>query len=102
MSGFKTGSTTNSCTRGIWSWGRPIKLDDDRHLLVIDAEGLGSVDRDREMNIDLKIFTLTILLSTMVIYNTYIFNKYSKHAISEDKIEELASVANLSKRINIL
>ena len=27
---------------------------------------------------------------------------FRKHAISEDKIEELASVANLSKRINIL
>ena len=95
MSGFKTGSTTNSCTRGIWSWGRPIVLDDNKHLIVIDAEGLGSVERDREMNIDLKIFTLTILMSTMVIYNT-------KHAISEDKIDELSSVANLSKRINLL
>ncbi len=28
--------------------------------------------------------------------------KISKHAISEDKIEELANVANLSKRINLL
>jgi hypothetical protein len=27
---------------------------------------------------------------------------FSKHAISEDKIEELANVANLSKRINLM
>ena len=42
----------------------------------------------------MKIFTLSVLLSSCLIYNT-------KHAISEDKIEELSNVANLSKRINI-
>ena len=42
----------------------------------------------------LLIFTLSVLLSSCLIYNT-------KHAISEDKIEELSNAANLSKRINI-
>src|SRR5690606_12891292 len=51
-------------------------------------------EKDRELNIDLKIFTLCVLISTCIIYNT-------KHAISEDKIEELSTVANLTKRINI-
>lgn len=94
MSGFKTGSTVNACTRGLWVWGRPIPLNNGTHMIIMDSEGLGSVEKDRELNIDLKIFTLCVLMSTSIIYNT-------KHAISEDKIEELANVANLTKRINI-
>ena len=93
MSGFKTGSTVNACTRGLWVWGRPIPLENGSQMIIMDSEGLGSVEKDRELNIDLKIFTLCVLMSTSIIYNT-------KHAISEDKIEELSTVANLTKRIN--
>lgn len=92
MSGFKTGSTTNACTKGLWIWGKPFQIDKDTFLLIIDSEGLGSVEKDRELNIDLKIFTLCVLASSVLIYN-------SKHAINEEKIEELANVANLSNRI---
>jgi hypothetical protein len=70
MSGFKTGSTVNACTRGLWVWGRPIQLENGSFLLIIDSEGLGSVEKDREQNIDMKIFTLCVLMSTCVIYNT--------------------------------
>ena len=94
MSGFKVGATINACTKGLWVWGKPIDLDNGKKLLIIDCEGLGSVEKDRTHNIDMKIFTLSVLLSSCLIYNT-------KHAISEDKIEELSNVANLSKRINI-
>lgn len=94
MSGFKTGSTTNACTKGIWAWGRPCVLKDGTNLIILDSEGLGSVEKDREMNIDLKLFTLCVLISSTIIYN-------SKHSISEDKIEELANVANLSNRIKL-
>jgi hypothetical protein len=94
MSGFKTGSTVNACTRGLWIWGRPIPLENGSNLIIMDSEGLGSVEKDRELNIDLKIFTLCVLMSTLIVYNT-------KHAISEDKIEELSNVANLTKRINL-
>jgi hypothetical protein len=68
--GFKTGSTVNACTRGLWVWGRPIPLDNGSNLLIIDSEGLGSVEKDRELNIDMKIFTLCVLMSTCIIYNT--------------------------------
>lgn len=70
MAGFKTGSTVNACTRGLWAWGRPITLDNGSELLIIDSEGLGSVEKDRELNIDMKIFTLCVLMSTCIIYNT--------------------------------
>ena len=94
MAGFKVGATINACTKGLWVWGRPIPLSKNRKLIVLDSEGLGSVEKDRTGNIDMKIFTLSVLLSSCLIYNT-------KHAISEDKIEELSNAANLSKRINI-
>ena len=94
MAGFKVGSTINACTKGLWVWGRPIPLENGRSLVVIDCEGLGSVEKDRTGNIDMKLFTLSVLLSSTIIYNT-------KHAISEDKIEELSNAANLTKRINI-
>ena len=94
MGGFKVGATINACTKGLWVWGRPIPLSQNKKLIILDSEGLGSVEKDRTGNIDMKIFTLSVLLSSCLIYNT-------KHAISEDKIEELSNVANLSKRINI-
>ena len=94
MGGFKVGSTINACTKGLWVWGRPISIPGNKKLIILDSEGLGSVEKDRTGNIDMKIFTLSVLLSSCLIYNT-------KHAISEDKIEELSNAANLSKRINI-
>ena len=94
MAGFKVGATINACTKGLWVWGRPIPISKNRKLIILDSEGLGSVEKDRTGNIDMKIFTLSVLLSSCLIYNT-------KHAISEDKIEELSNAANLSKRINI-
>ena len=94
MGGFKVGATINACTKGLWVWGRPISIPGNKKLIILDSEGLGSVEKDRTGNIDMKIFTLSVLLSSCLIYNT-------KHAISEDKIEELSNAANLSKRINI-
>ena len=94
MAGFKVGSTINACTKGLWVWGKPIPISKNKQLIILDSEGLGSVEKDRTGNIDMKIFTLSVLLSSCLIYNT-------KYAISEDKIEELSNAANLSKRINI-
>ena len=94
MGGFKVGATINACTKGLWVWGRPFPIQGNKKLIILDSEGLGSVEKDRTGNIDMKIFTLSVLLSSCLIYNT-------KHAISEDKIEELSNAANLSKRINI-
>lgn len=70
MTGFKLGSTVNAFTRGIWAWGKPIPIENGSHMIIIDSEGLGSVDKDQELNIDLKIFTLCTLISSCVIYNS--------------------------------
>ena len=60
MDGFKVGATINACTKGLWVWGKPIELENGTKLLVIDCEGLGSVEKDRTNNIDMKIFTLSV------------------------------------------
>jgi hypothetical protein len=63
-------STENACTKGLWIWGRPIPLDNETSLLLIDSEGLGFIEKGREFNVDIKIFTLCVLLSSCMIYNT--------------------------------
>lgn len=42
--GFELGSSTNPCTQGIWIWGKPLRLDDNTSLLLLDTEGLGKID----------------------------------------------------------
>ena len=44
--GFEIGATVQSCTRGMWIWGRPLKISKDLHAILIDTEGLGSTNRD--------------------------------------------------------
>ena len=60
------------------------------HALLIDTEGLGSCDRDQQ--IDVKIFSLALLLSSHFMYNCM-------NAIDENALEALSLVVNLSKHI---
>jgi Guanylate-binding protein, N-terminal domain len=85
--GFEIGSTVQSCTRGLWIWGRPIKVSDDLHAILLDTEGLNSCDRD--LQLDIKIFTLSILLSSYFVFNCMT-------AIDENALESLSLVCNLS------
>ena len=61
--GFKWGEKT----QGIWMWGSPITLDNGNKLLVLDFQGLNKDDAE---NISHKLFMLSVLLSTTLIYNT--------------------------------
>jgi hypothetical protein len=91
--GFEIGPTINSCTKGLWIWGEPIDLPDrDLKVLLIDTEGLGSAFEDRNETIDMEIFCLGVLLSSMFIYN-------SMKNIDEAAIESLYLVINFAKRI---
>jgi GTPase Era involved in 16S rRNA processing len=65
--GFEIGATTSACTKGIWLWNKPIQLRDDIQMLLIDTEGLQSTERST--NIDVRMIALTVLLSSMFIYN---------------------------------
>ena len=90
--GFEIGSTVQSCTKGLWIWGRPIRVSEDMHAILIDTEGLGSCNRDQV--IDIKIFSLAVLLSSYFIFNCM-------NAIDENALEALSLVCNLSKHIHI-
>jgi hypothetical protein len=41
--GFNVGHTINACTKGLWMWPELIKLD-NKDCLIIDTEGLGSLE----------------------------------------------------------
>jgi len=62
------------------------------HAILIDSEGLGSCNRDQV--IDIKIFSLAVLLSSYFIFNCM-------NAIDENALESLSLVCNLSKHIHI-
>jgi hypothetical protein len=88
--GFGVGPTTNPKTKGIWIWGKPLiyknEKDEIINVIVMDSEGLGSTEED--INHDLKLFSLTLLLSSMFIYNTI-------GAIDENAIDSLGLVLKL-------
>lgn len=86
--GFEIGSTVQSCTKGIWIWGKPMKVSDDMHVILMDTEGLNSCNRD--INVDTKIFTLSVILSSYFLYNNL-------NAIDENTIESLSLVVQLAK-----
>lgn len=61
-------------------------------MLLIDTEGLNSVQRDQ--TIDMKIFSISILLSSIFIYNNI-------GHIDESALENLSLVIKLSENICI-
>jgi len=81
---FEVGSSTASCTRGIW-----MMIHGD--FVFLDSEGLSSMDQNA--NFDAKVFVLALLLSSMFIYNT-------SGVIDEAAIERLHLVAKLAEKIS--
>ena len=73
-------------------WNRAVDIGPDTVMLLIDTEGLASTERST--NIDIKIFSLSILLSSLFIYN-------QMGPITESSLEDLALVGNLSNHISI-
>lgn len=59
---------------------------------MIDSEGLNSVNENE--NHDLRVLTLSVLLSSKLIYN-------SMHAIDEQTLSQLNLVVNLTKHIQL-
>ena len=88
--GFKAGEKTE----GIWIWGKPIVLDDGIRLLILDCQGINNNNKDDISNINQKLFILSVLLSTSLIYVT-------KGEITNEMISEFFSFTDLSERINI-
>jgi hypothetical protein len=87
-SGFALGPTTEPKTRGLWMWNHPIEFDD--HVIVfLDTEGLFASNISEAY--DAKIFAISSLLSSYLIYNSVKFIDQS----AIDYIELLARRAQL-------
>jgi len=61
-------------------------------VLLIDTEGLCSLEEDP--NYDAKIFALTLVISSLIIYNQV-------GSLDDEAIQRLALVVNLSKYLNL-
>jgi len=92
MKGFKIGSSVQSCTSGIWMWNKLVPLNDEVDAVLLDTEGLNSTDRT--MDLDVKIFSLSILLSSI-----FVFNQIGH--ITEQSIEDLSVVLRLTNELKI-
>jgi hypothetical protein len=95
--GFDVGGTTRACTKGVWIWSNPVKLDIDveqeklpTDMYFLDCEGTNSLERDSA--IDSLLATVSIFISSIFMYN-------SVGAIEEKKLEELAALTLMIDRI---
>jgi hypothetical protein len=83
--------STSACTEGVWMWSKPVYNNRlSNYLFFIDTEGSQSVTKGVEN--DTKIFVLTTLLSSYLMYN-------SVGSIDEKSINELNVVTKLSANI---
>ncbi|XP_065435128.1 guanylate-binding protein 1-like [Chrysemys picta bellii] len=91
--GFSLGSTIQSHTQGIWMWCVPHPGKPDHILVLLDTEGLGGVEKGDPKH-DTWIFTLAVLLSSTLVYN-------SQGTIDQDSMNKLHFVSELSEHIKV-
>ncbi|KAI8587754.1 guanylate-binding protein [Geranomyces variabilis] len=85
---FELGSTTETCTRGVWVWAFE-QVDKDEALLLLDFEGL-SDPTNHNQGYDLQLFSLAVLLSS-----TLIFNRLSP-TVDQEQIKNLSACLDSS------
>ena len=95
--GFDVAPTIKPCTKGIWLWSSPLIINNNYShnpfpAYLIDTEGLGAYDE--EINHDTKIFLISILISSLFIYNSF-------GTIDEVALNNLSLILNLSKSLKI-
>ncbi|KAM8962487.1 guanylate-binding protein 1-like [Pelodytes ibericus] len=91
--GFDLGYTVQSKTKGIWMWCTPHPVLEKHTLVLLDTEGLGDVEKGDSKN-DIWIFSLTLLLSTALVYN-------SMGTINQDAIDKLHFVKQITELIKV-
>ena len=75
-------------TKGLWIWGKPLELENNKKLLILDCQALENDD------VSLRLFLICELLSTYIIYNT-------KGEINDNLINDFFKYLDVSKTINI-
>ena len=97
LKGFEVAPTIKPCTKGIWLWSSPLMISNKSSpncfpAFLIDTEGLGAYDE--EINHDSKIFLISILISSLFIYNSF-------GTIDEVALNNLSLILNLSKSLKL-
>lgn len=88
--GFGVGHSRSTQTRGIWAWGEPIKVQQagqELSLLLFDTEGFESTGKADAY--DDRIFALSALLSSVLIYNL-------PETVRESDIQKLSFAVQLA------
>ena len=90
--GFGVGHTRSTQTKGVWVWGQPTPLrlpsGQDLSLVFIDTEGFESTGKADAY--DDRIFALSALISSLLIYNL-------PEAIRESDIQKLSFAVDLAE-----
>ena len=84
---FPISSHLGNCTKGIMLATNFIEVE-DKKVLMLDVEGFGSVEGSDDR--DCKLFILSVLLSTVVIYN-------SLGTIDEQTLNNLSMIIEVGK-----
>lgn len=87
---FEVGNTVNACTAGIWLRHSRIEGPNDPVVLLLDCEGSGNTQSDREH--DARIVALALLLCTLFVFN-------SKGVVNEGAIQSLSVVTSLAQMV---
>ncbi|KNE61728.1 hypothetical protein AMAG_06530 [Allomyces macrogynus ATCC 38327] len=94
--GFDIGASIQPETQGIWMWAldratlKRRKLPDSMSVILLDTEGLGSFTKTESH--DVKIFSLAVLLSSFLVYN-------SLGTIDDTAVENMSLIVELTKSI---
>ncbi|XP_056336261.1 guanylate-binding protein 1-like [Danio aesculapii] len=92
QTGFALRNTIESKTKGIWMWCIPHPKKKGHTLVLLDTEGLGDVQEDEKD--DTWIFSLAVLLSSVLVYN-------SLGVIDNEALEKLHYVTELPENIRV-
>jgi len=99
MQGFKTRGLLGSGTKGIWIWNQVVPMGNEVDGLLLDCQGLSlddgqANDSGEPGDIDEKLFTLSILLASQLVFNT-------KGHITDQTMDELALLPLMASKVKI-
>ena len=79
---FKVGHSVRSCTKGIMAHKLALTVAGGQRVLVLDSEGLNALDSNIQH--DVRIFALSVLLSSVFLYNVQ--NTLDEAALNSIKV----------------
>jgi hypothetical protein len=82
-----------TCTKGIWVWGKPI-IKDDTYVLILDSEGFITDSDEKRKDYDQKMFILCNLISSSIVFNIKKKDTDSEDNISDEMIKESCDIFN--------